>query len=295
MASDLRPALIGSVALHLSLLAAGLIAWPHFGKPLVSASVPVKLVTSAPVADVRPAVEAPEPAEALTPEPEPSAPPPEEAPAPPEPVPAPPTPAPPPPPPKPAPKPAPPKPAPPKPEPKLDLDALASKLPKRKEPKLDLEALAKQRPDPRAQAKLDLDALAASRPPRPASGRRGEARPEQAPQAREAVGAAQGLTADEASLLASKLNRLWNPNCAAEGASGVQVRVNIRLTQTGDLAAPPRLLGGQQGDPVWQAAAQRALTAVARGAPYTELPADRYNVWKDINFNFNGREACRGR
>jgi len=282
MDRELRPALIGSAALHLSILVAGLIAWPHFGRPLTATTVPVKLVARGPTPDVRPAAQAPEPAEAQAPEPVEAAPPPE-----PEPAPAPPQPAP-------VPKPTPPKPAP---EPKLDLDALAKKVPKAKpkpQPKLDLDALARQKPDPKAQARLDLDALA-SRLPRPASGRRGETRAEQAPQSRDAVGAAQGLTADEASLLASKLNRLWNPNCAAEGASGVQVRVNIRLTQTGALAASPRLIGGQPGDPVWQAAAQRALTAVARGAPYDELPPDRYQVWKDINFNFNGRQACGGR
>ena len=53
-------------------------------------------------------------------------------------------------------------------------------------------------------------------------------------------------------------------------------------------------MGGQPGDPVWQAAAQRALTAVARGAPYDDLPRDRYAVWKDVAVNFNGRQACGG-
>jgi outer membrane biosynthesis protein TonB len=274
MSSDLRPALIGSAALHLSLLAAGLIAWPHFSKPIPTAPVAVTLVPSAPVTDVRPAVEAPEVQTAAAPEPRPEPQPepvaeaPEPTPAPPKPTPPKPTPTPP----TPAPKPAEPEP---KPQPKLDLDALASKLPK-----------------PKPQPKLDLNALASRLPKRTANAERGPARPETAVQSRAAAGAAQGLTADEASLLASKLNRLWNPNCGAEGAGDIQVKVNMRLTQTGALAAPPTLMNGS-GDPVWQAAAQRALSAVARGAPYDELPRERYGVWKDIIVNFDGRQACR--
>jgi outer membrane biosynthesis protein TonB len=278
MSSDLRPALLTSLALHLSALAAGLIVWPHFAKPIASSPVTVKLVASAPVADVRPAEEAPEVAEAQTvevaPEPVPV---PDPTPAAPTPVPSPPTPTPP----KPTPAPPTPKPPPPTPpKPALDLDALASKLPKAK-------------PQP-AQPRLDLNALASRLPRQAANAQKGPAnRAETAPQARQAVGAAQGLTADEAALLASKLNRLWNPNCGAEGASSVVVKVNMQLTPTGALAAQPQLVGAQSNDPVWQAAAQRALNAAARGAPYDELPRDRYAVWKDINVNFDGRTACR--
>ena len=259
MASDLKPALFGSAVLHLSLLAAGLIAWPHMTTPLPVAPVTVNLVSKAPVADVRPAEEAPTEQLAAAPEPAPTH------------VPIPePTPV------APAPTPATPAPTPPKP-PALDLDALASKLPK-----------------PKPKPQLDLNALASRLPRQAANAPKGPAiRPETAPQARAAVGAAQGLSADEASLLASKLNRLWNPNCGAEGAAAILVKVNIQLTPVGGLASPPALVGPQSNDPVWQAAAQRALNAAARGAPYDELPRDRYAVWRDIIVNFNGREACR--
>lgn len=270
---DLRPALAGSVGLHLALAALALITWPNFSKPLPTGPVTVKLVAHSPTPDIRPGVEAPEPTPPATPEPDPAA----AAPEPVQEVPTPPAPVP-----KPAPSPTP------KP---LDLDALAKPLPKR-QPALDLNALAKPLPKPRPA--LDLNALAANTPRRPANAQRGAARPETAVEARTALGAGQGLSADEASLLAAKLNRLWNPNCGAEGAADVLVKVNMRLTQGGGLAAPPTVVGPQSNNPVWQAAAQRALSAVARGAPYDELPRDRYAVWKDINFNFDGRQACRG-
>lgn len=303
MGTDLRPALVGSLALHLALAAATLIVWPSDPTPIRSAPVPVTIVTRAPMADLRPAVEAPDTAPAESPEPAPvpdqPAPAPEPTPAPPTPAPTPPPPAPPPPPTKaartpPPPTPPPPStkaprtpaPPPPKAQPKaapaatLDLDALAKALPK-------------ARPQPRA-APLDLNALAAPAQRRVANARRGAERPETSTEARPATGAAQGLTADEASLLAAKLIRLWRPNCGVEGSADVQVRVNIRLTPSGQLSGPPAVVGGRPGDPIWAAAAQRALSAVAQGEPYSELPRARYEGWKEINFNFNGRQACQG-
>jgi outer membrane biosynthesis protein TonB len=268
MAASLRPALAGSVALHILVLGAGLIVFPQSVVKMQTA-VPVTIVNRAPTPDLRPAIEAPTPEEALSPEPAEA---PEPAPEAPEPAPAPTPPAPPPPPVK---APAPPKPA----AAPLDLDALASRLPK-----------ARPRPRPA----LDLDRLAAPQARRNANAARGAARPEAATEARPAAGAAQGLTADEASLLASKLNRLWRPNCVAEGGANIQVRVNIQLTPGGTLSAPPRLIGAQQNNPLWAAAAQRALSAVRQGEPYNELPRERYAQWKDINFNFNARQACLG-
>ena len=88
--------------------------------------------------------------------------------------------------------------------------------------------------------------------------------------------------------------RLWHPNCGIEGATGVVVKVRIRLDADHNLVGSPTVLsksssGADQA--VVDAAAQRARTAVAQGAPYTELPAD---APKDIVLNFNARQACEG-
>jgi outer membrane biosynthesis protein TonB len=274
-AEQRTPALIASAILHVGIVAATLIAWPHFGKPItMQASVPVTLVAHAPVADVRPAIEAPEAQIAQAEEPAPPTP---QPPAP-EVVEAPPAPPPP------VPKAA--APAPPKPQPTLDLNALA-KSAKPTQRQLDLKALSQQKPRPT----LDLDSLAAGG--RPRNAQRGPNRAETDTQARQALGAASGLTADEASLLYAKLIKLWNPNCAAEGGANIVVKVHIRLSPEGRLQIPPQLASSGSGA-IWQAAATRALTAVARGEPYTELRRERYNAWKDIVFNFDARKACFG-
>ncbi|MGC1302962.1 MAG: energy transducer TonB, partial [Caulobacteraceae bacterium] len=102
------------------------------------------------------------------------------------------------------------------------------------------------------------------------------------------------LDANALGALQAKLIRLWHPNCGIEGASGVVVKVRIRLTADHNLAGSPTMLSKSSSgaDPaVVSAAAQRALVAVAQGAPYDELPPGAPN---DIVLNFNARQACEG-
>jgi hypothetical protein len=233
-----------------------------------------------------------------TPTPTPSVPPPppEPSPAPkptprPIPHPAPPTPRPPPPKPAPSPKP---KPPPPKPAPDLDLSSLAKAAPKRAAADLDLSSLAKAKAHGAHPSDLNLAALAGET----AGGHRGGAaargafRPETDRSARQAVGAANALTGDELGALQAKLIPLWHPNCGVEGAQHVVIKVELKLDGAMHLSAPPKLLaqtsaGAPQG--VVDAAAQRALTATAQGAPYTELPK---NAPRDIILKFDAKEMC---
>jgi outer membrane biosynthesis protein TonB len=291
---DLRPAIAASALLHATVIVATLIAWPNWAKPtrLTANAVPVTVVNYSPTPDIRPAEEADKAEEATAPEPTPEAP--VEPPAPP----TPPTPAPP--------KPTPPAPAPPAPKPTptpptAKTPPAPTPTPK-PAPKLDLNALAASRPQPQiahARQALDLDALAASsqRKPNPrANAAAGPPRPETDFIARLAQGAAQGLSADEAGLLASKLNKLWNPNCGVEGAANVVVKVEMRLSPQGMLTSPPRLIEQTgAGGAVVAAAAQRAILAVRRGEPYSELPAARHNVWKEIVVRFDAKDACENR
>ena len=273
MRESRAPALIGSIALHVLVLGAGLIALPFAAKPLLMPpSVPITIVSKAPPEALTAAVQAPEPTPETTPEPAPV---PTPAPPPP-PKPAPPAPTPKPAPPQPAPKPAPAKP--------LDLSKLAESLPEAK------PTPAKAKP---AAKPVDLAALAATLPK--SNGAKGPPKPATAPVVN--PGPPRPLTGDELGALTAKLMRLWNPNCGVEGGDKVIVKVEIKLTPEGRLAEPPvlrdRALVDAKGA-VAQAAAQRALLAVNRGEPYSELPRDRYAAWKDIIATFDAREACAG-
>jgi protein TonB len=184
--------------------------------------------------------------------------------------------------PEPTPAPEPPvaKPAPPQ---KLDLDHLAKT---RAAKALDLEQLA--RPAKQPTKSLDLSSLAATRP---SAALRGPARAETAEAARKAVGAGTGLSADARSYLAGKLIPLWNPDCGVADAANVIVRVNIKLSPEGRLLSARDVTGAENA--ITRAAAVRALTAVKQAEPYDGLPREEYAVWRDVNFNFIAKDACR--
>jgi hypothetical protein len=209
------------------------------------------------------------------------------------------------------PAPAPAKPAPlPKPQPRpadLNLDALASSLARsaparRPARELDLGAIASSLPRAKpakvARNDLDLGALTASLPAgsRHAAAQRGAARTAAAPTVRPA--APPNLTGDELGALRDKWSRLWRPNCEAEGASRIVIRVALRLSASGYLVGSPEVVG-QSGEGVNEAvidaAAQRAKAAVRAGEPYTEIPREKLAALPPITARFNGKEACSAR
>ena len=251
--SSMAQPLLGSFLLHGGLAVAMLVSWDWLSRPVrMEASVPVTLVAEAPVANIRPAEQAPVEAEALTEEPAPEATPePAAPPAPPEPTVVPKAA----PPPKPAPKP---KAA--KPQPTLDLDALA-------------------------------DSLKPSRPPKPkSSAQKGRARPESAAQARVAAGQADALAASALKSLSADLARRWNPNCAVEGGRDVMIEATFRLNSGGRVVGAVEASGERSSNPVVKAASDRAKEAVFAAQPFENLPEQLYG--ERITVRFNARNAC---
>lgn len=302
--NNFSPAIIASVLLHGVLLLIALFVFPKTKDPRpLGDVVPITIVAESPVADVRPAVQAPEEQEAQSKTPAPEAAPdpqpaPEPTPAPPQPKPAPSKPAPTPP--KPTPKPTPPpQPAPaPKPTPK---PTPAKPQPK---PAPPTPAKPQTKPSPPAPAKpqqkpgLDLDALAksvaGSKPSggKPAPAKPGPNRPSTAPVPRPAVGAGKGLSASSMAGLAAELQRRWNPNCAVEGGGRTNLTIQILLSPTGQLLGEPKVIRGMSGDPIVQADALQAISAIRQAAPFPNLPDEAYG--ERLNLNFNGAKACAG-
>jgi outer membrane biosynthesis protein TonB len=278
-ASERYPALAASAALHAAVLLSGLIAWPWLSKPLqIGDVVPVTLVTSADVSNMREAVAAPTPAPAQTETPDVQAPPAASAP---EPAPTP----------EPAPKAVqpPPRPAP---------------TPARPAVSKPVSAMAKAAARPAsakpATSSFDPDALLASlAKPTKATGAprssaaRGPSRPETAVVAQVAVGAGDAVSASALSALAGELQRLWNPNCDVEGGSDVNIKVGFRLDPSGRLIGPPESSQESASDPVVRAASDRAKRAVNQGAPFDSLPPALYGP--KIVVNFNAKQACANR
>lgn len=219
-------------------------------------------------------VPAPEPAPRPEPPPEPAAkpePPPEPEPAP-EPVPAPKA------------KPTPPKPPPPEPKQQAAVqpDPPAPKPRAKPTPPPDefqslLKNLAKEKREQQKQ-KPETPARTASRPT-----------PSQVSPLQ-----AQMIAASLSQAVMRQVSPCWNIPAGAKDAATMSVAIRIRLNPDGALGAQPRVedTGRIAADPAFRAVAESALRALRdpRCTPL-KLPYDQYDMWKDITFVFDPREA----
>jgi outer membrane biosynthesis protein TonB len=262
-----RAAMLLSAGLHLSLVAVSLIAAYWMPSRVFHAPPPIE-VAYLRVADK---VETPKPAET---KPEP---PPEPA-KPPQPEPARAAPPPPPKPPEPAAEPAP------APKPKPDAQAaLAVPLPKVKPP------------PPKAPAKEETKAFDPERISALINKmRKPEAKPEPQAQAQpQPQRLGESLSMSELDLIRRQFERCWNPPAGARDAANLVVRVRVSLNPDGSLRTLPELIDrSRMGDGFWQAAADSALRAVRRCEPLRDLPAGKYERWRDIELTFDPKDLA---
>jgi len=274
----MRVGLLVSAALHVGLLALTLVVLPDT-EPfdvVPSTVLPVELVTideftnlrdiprPEPTPEEPPAEElsepAPDPEPLPEPEPEPL-PEPEAAPAPiPEPEPAP------------APEPAPEAKVEPEPEPEPQPQRRPT--PPREEPKPAF--------DPSQIAAL-LDKLPEEQTRRAA--------PTQ-PQRAATPSAQTQLTLSEIDAFKVQMRRCWSVPAGAANAQSLAVRIKVFLRPDGSLLQPPQLIDTsrlQSGDNYYRAAAESAMRAIRRCAPF-RMPADKYQSWREIDLNFDPRE-----
>jgi outer membrane biosynthesis protein TonB len=106
-------------------------------------------------------------------------------------------------------------------------------------------------------------------------------------------GAAPQLSQNEIDALRARIQQCWNPPAGQADARELTVLVRIQFKPDGSLATDPQLLtrvsAGYQ-----QVAAESALRAIRRCAPYSFMPAAKYDAWKDIEVNFDPRDLYRG-
>jgi colicin import membrane protein len=184
----------------------------------------------------------------------------------------------------------------PEPQPQPKPDPIAEKLKKQEQQKQEAkqEPLPPKKPPQKQQPKFDADKIAAlldkRDPQRHAAA--GETL-SSTPTLGTAMGNAAHLSQSEIDALRSRLMSLWNPPVGIQNPEEFIIRVRIRLDKEGKLSAPPIVLSSGSG-PLYNSARDSAVRAVFQGQPFTMLKPDHYEIWKDIEVNFDPRDMFRG-
>jgi outer membrane biosynthesis protein TonB len=108
-----------------------------------------------------------------------------------------------------------------------------------------------------------------------------------------ATGRAVSLSQNELDALRARLRECWNVPVGVAEARDLIVTVRIQFKQDGSLQTDPRLMNSG-GHPAFQVAAESALRAVRTCAPFSFLPAAKYEAWKDVIVDFDPRDMFRG-
>jgi outer membrane biosynthesis protein TonB len=184
-------------------------------------------------------------------------------------------------------------------EPKPDpiAEAIKRDLAKKPEPKQATPAPQKKADPPKQQPKFDAGniqhrlALLDKRDPQRRAATGETLSP--TPSLGLPTGNAAALSQNEIDALRARLRDCWTVPVGLAEARDLVVSVRILFNKDGSLSADPRLMN-QGSHPAFQAAAESALRAVRRCAPYTFMPPAKYEGWKDIIVDFDPRDMFRG-
>ena len=107
--------------------------------------------------------------------------------------------------------------------------------------------------------------------------------------ARAEAGLGSDLTLSEVDALQSRMYQCWRISADAKNPEELIVRVRVQLNENGTVknaSLLDKVRINTSRNEYLEIAAQRALRAVSKCAPYDFLPAEKYGVWKDMELSF---------
>ena len=108
-----------------------------------------------------------------------------------------------------------------------------------------------------------------------------------------AMGNASQLSQSELDALRARLMGLWNPPVGITNPEEFVIRIRLSIGRDRKLTAPPLVVSSGRGQ-LFNTARDSAVRAVLRGQPFDMLKPEHYEVWKDIEVNFDPREMFGG-
>jgi hypothetical protein len=106
---------------------------------------------------------------------------------------------------------------------------------------------------------------------------------------RRSVGAGDGLALSEIDALRAAMYKCWRIPVDAKDPESLIIPVEVKLHRDGYLASAALKNAGSiygSSNPYMKIAADNALRAVSKCAPYDFLPVDRYDSWKQMTLTF---------
>lgn len=174
--------------------------------------------------------------------------------------------------------------------------ALAEKR-RREREKRKRELAEKKKREREAKKRLNTSRLAALLDKTPDPRQAAAANPDADPSVKE-KGAVKGdprgrdktISASEASFLAGLMrqavSRCWNINAGLDGIQNMVVKIDVRLSPSGDIVGQPQVVN-TQSSPVFRDAADSAMRALVQCQPYV-LPPDKYaGGWEHMIVSFD--------
>jgi outer membrane biosynthesis protein TonB len=114
-----------------------------------------------------------------------------------------------------------------------------------------------------------------------------------APSLGTAKGNAPSLSQSELDALRARLKENWGVPVGVREARDLLVEVQFELNPDGSLKGEPKVVN-RLSHPAFQVAAEYAVRAVIKGAPYTFLSPAKYDVWKDLVVSFDPQQMFGG-
>lgn len=94
--------------------------------------------------------------------------------------------------------------------------------------------------------------------------------------------------------LGSDLGRRWTPNCLVEGGADVNIKVSFIVSSNGRLLADPTSSGsGAPVGSLTRAGSDAAIRAIRMTEPFPNFPPELYG--EKITVNFNANQVCASR
>src|SRR5262249_43512152 len=106
-------------------------------------------------------------------------------------------------------------------------------------------------------------------------------------------GAAETLSMSELDAIKRKLMSLWNPPAANENPAELVVTIRFKLKRDGTLDGGPLVMTSGRSER-FMVARMRAISAIFQAQPFSNLPQDKYDMWRELEITFDPREMAGG-